>query len=97
MARERRNGRAHASGGTTQGAEVVRGYEWVGARVGTGMAFSNLALCARSWSKRWTQQITMSGPCNGRAFVVAFIGSKLRDTTLRRTLVGPRPCPLCIY
>ena len=36
--RERRNGRAHArhaSGGTTQVAEVVRGYEWVGERVGT--------------------------------------------------------------
>eukprot|EP00964_Phaeocystis_antarctica_P004621 scaffold2492_cov33-Phaeocystis_antarctica.AAC.1 len=29
---ERRNGRAHASGGTTQVAEVVRGYEWVGVR-----------------------------------------------------------------
>ena len=38
----------HTSGGTTQGAEVVRASEWVGARVGvgTGIAFSDLAEAA---------------------------------------------------
>ena len=30
----------------TQGAEVVRASEWVGARVSTGIAFSNLAEAA---------------------------------------------------
>ena len=37
--RERRNGRVRASGGSTQGAEVVRASEWVRACVGTGIAY----------------------------------------------------------
>ena len=54
--------RAHGSGGTTQGAEVVRASEWVGARVGTGIAFSNLAEAA--WCTKLKQEvIELFRPC----------------------------------
>ena len=44
--RERGNGRVRASGGSSQGVELVRASEWVVASVGAEISFSNLTQAA---------------------------------------------------